>query len=75
MLNLRTVLSIMVASDIYALPLKFLRIYEVLGPLAKLRFFLLNLRTFLSIFGATNVYALPLKFLKSLPADFFPHLV
>ena len=49
--------------------------FEVLGPLAKLRFFLLNLRTFLSIFGATNVYALPLKFLKSLPADFFPHLV
>ena len=30
---------------------------------------------FKHFFIATDVYALPLKFLKSLPADFFPHLV
>ena len=43
--------------------------------LSNLRTFLLKLRTFLSIFVVTDVYALPLKLLKSLPADFFPHLV
>ena len=50
----------------------FWRIYNFLS---NLQIFLLNLRTFLSIFVTTDVYALPLKFLKSLPADFFPHLV
>ena len=30
---------------------------------------------FTHFFVATDVYALPLKILKSLPADFFPHLV
>ena len=80
LLNSRTFLSIFVATDLNSCNRKEEEFFveftdffvEFTHFFDKFRDFFVELTHF---FVATDVYALPLKFLKSLPADFFPHLV